>query len=190
MKKLLILCAIVLTGSVAANAGVTDSATTSVSVSVADIRTISLVGAPVFSLSNTTDYAAVAGAGKEAPTTTALTVVSRNGFKIKAALSGNLHNSATTPDGLVDIPGSKLAIKVATGTNGSTQTPAIKSTYNSFADNGSTIEEIAKTSSTSNDAGTLGSVFNVTYQLSNFANVINLATGSFTANVVYTIEAN
>ena len=186
MKKLLILSAIVLTGAVAANAQ-----QAAVSVTVGDIRTIAVTGNPAFSLSSTADYNAVAGStGQEGSTTSSLTVVSRNGFKVKAALSGDLHNSASSPNGLVDIPGSKLAIKVATTTNGSTQVPTIKNTYTNFGDGGSTIADIAKTTSTSNDAGTLGSVFDVTYKLGDFPNVINLSTGSFSANVVYTIEAN
>ncbi len=164
-----------------------------VTVNVSDLKTITInSGAtPGFVLATNADYnSVVSTAGLSAGTTTNITVVSRGGYKIKAALNANLTNASGT-NGVLTIPGSKLGISV-TGVaiqTGET-TPTVKSTNTVFTDGGGTIADIVKTTSTGNAGGTLGTSFNVNYKLGNFPQVVNLATGSFTANIVYTIEAN
>jgi len=190
MKKILALAAFVM-ATVAAK-GQT-SQTANVSVTVNDLKTITINSgaAPSFALSTAADYNAVAGAtGLAASTATNVTVISRGGYKVKAALSSDLTN-ATASNGLGTIPGSKLGISVSGATTQSGETvPTVISSNTNFAAGGSTIADIIKTATAGNAGGTLGTSFNVNYKLSNFPQVVNLATGSFTANVVYTIEAN
>lgn len=193
MKKLLILSAFVLTGVIAANAQtpVTDNKTTEVNVSVSDIRTIAITGTPTLALTNTADYTAVAGTtGKPFAAATNVTVVSRNGYMVKADLSGALHNSTLTPNGLVDIPGTALGIRVANIANAGTSNPVEINSNTSFGPAASSIPDIIKTESTGNSGGTLGTTFDVMYTLGNFPNIINVSTGNFVANVTYTIESN
>ena len=191
MKKLITLTAIFISGSGAIYAQATQSAT--VTVNVSDLKTIAINsgGTLSFALATTADYTAVAGAtGLSASTATNITVVSRGGYKIKAALSANLTN-ATGNNGLTAIPGSKLGISVSGATVQSGETaPTVKSTNTAFTDGGGTILDIVKTTTTGNAGGTLGTAFNVNYKLGSFPQVIDLATGSFTASIVYTIEAN
>jgi len=195
MKKVLFLAAILVSGFASfAQTPVTDNKTANVTVNVSDIRTITINSgvAPAFSLTTTSDFASVAAlAGKDAASQTNITVVSRNGYKVKATLSDNLTNSSAT-NGLSTIPGSKLGIRVATtpSTSAGETAPDVISSNTTFGDGGSTIADVAKTSSTGNAGGTLGTTFEIAYNLGNFPQVINLATGAFIANIVYTIEAN
>jgi len=191
MKKLLMLASLIVSGVAASNAQTSQTANLSVTVSDVKTITINTGAAPSFALASSADYTAVSGAtGLAASTPTNITVVSRGAYKVKAALSGDLTN-ATASNGLGTIPGNKLGISVSGATTQSGETtPTVISTNTVFAAGGSTIADIVKTASTGNAGGTLGTTFNVTYKLGNFPAVINLATGSFTANVVYTIEAN
>jgi hypothetical protein len=191
MKKLFILAALVVTGSVASFAQQTTQ-TANVAVNVNDVKTITInSGAtPGFTLATTSDYAAVAGAGLAASGPTNLTVVSRGGYKVKAALSSDLVNAGAS-NGLGTIPGSKLGISVANPVVQTGETaPTTIVANTTFTDGGSTIADIIKTTTTGNAGGTLGTSFDVNYKLGGFPQVIDLATGAFIANVVYTIEAN
>jgi hypothetical protein len=191
MKKVLILAALIASGSVATFAQQT-SQTANVSVNVSDLKTITInSGAtPGFTLATTSDYTAVAGNGLAASAPTNLTVVSRGGYKVKAALSTDLVNAGAS-NGIGTIPGSKLGISVSgVAVQTGETTPTIVNTNTTFADGGSTISDIVKTTTTGNAGGTLGTSFNVAYKLGSFPQVIDLATGAFIANVVYTIEAN
>lgn len=189
MKKVLIFAALIVSG-IAAKA---QTQTANVSVTVSDIKTITINsgGAPGFALASAADYTAVSSvAGMSASTPTNVTVISRGAYKVKAVLSNDLTN-ATASNGAGTIPGSKLGISVSGVTTQTGETaPTVVSTNTVFANGGSTIADIVKTVSTGNVGGTLGTSFNVNYKLGNFPGVINLATGAFTANVVYTIEAN
>lgn len=191
MKKITLLTALTLVGLGASYAQSTQSAT--VTVNVSDLKTITINSGSTagFVLATNADYNAVAGStGLSASTATNITVVSRGGYKVKAALSANLTNSTGT-NGVLTIPGSKLGISVSGATVQTGETaPTVKSTNTSFADGGSTILDIIKTVTTGNAGGTLGTSFNVNYKLGNFPQVVNLATGAFTASIVYTIEAN
>jgi hypothetical protein len=191
MKKILILSALIATSTAVTFAQTTQTA--NVSVTVSDLKTITInSGAtPGFALATNADYTAVAGAtGLAASSATNLTVVSRGGYKVKAALSGDLTN-ATAANGLGSIPGTKLGISVSGVTVHTGETvPTIVSANTAFAAGGSTISNIVTTTTTGNAGGTLGTSFNVNYQLGNFPQVVDLATGAFIANVVYTIEAN
>lgn len=191
MKKILMLAALIVSGVAASNAQT--SQTANVSVTVSDIKTITINSgaAPGFALASAADYTAVSGAtGLSASTATSVTVVSRGAYKVKAVLSGDLTN-ATATNGTGTIPGNKLGISISGATTQSGETaPTVISANTVFAAGGGTIADIVKTASAGNAGGTLGTTFNVNYKLGNFPGVINLATGSFTANVVYTIEAN
>jgi hypothetical protein len=194
MKKVLILAAIIVSGTTVFAQTATDNKTANVTVNVTDIRTITINSgnAPGFTLATTADYTEVASTtGKAAAAQTNVTVVSRNGYKVKATLSSNLTNSSAT-NGLGAIPGSKLGIRIdgTPSTSTGETAPDVVNTNTTFANGGSTIADIVKTSSTGNAGGTLGTTFNVAYNLGNFPQVINLATGAFIANVIYTIEAN
>jgi len=191
MKKFWMLAVLIVSGAAASNAQT--SQTANISVTVSDIKTITINSgaAPSFAINSSANFNAVAGAtGLAASTATNLTVVSRGAYKVKAVLSGDLTN-ATATNGAGTIPGNKLGISVSGATTQSGETtPTVISTNTVFAAGGSTIADIVKTSSTGNAGGTLGTTFNVNYKLGILPGVINLATGSFTANVVYTIEAN
>jgi hypothetical protein len=190
MKKILMLASLIVSGAAVAQA---QTQTANVSVTVSDVKTITINsgGAPAFALASAADYTAVSGAtGLAASTPTNVTVVSRGAYKVKATLSNDLTN-ATATNGASSIPGSKLGISVSGATTQSGETaPTIVTTNTVFTNGGGTIADIVKTASAGNVGGTLGTSFNVNYKLGNFPAVINLATGSFTANVVYTIEAN
>jgi len=191
MKKLFILASLVGTGSVASFAQQTTQ-TANVAVNVNDVKTITInSGAtPGFTLATTSDYTAVAGAGLAASGPTNITVVSRGGYKVKAALSSDLVNAGAS-NGLGTIPGSKLGISVANPVVQTGETaPTTIVANTTFTDGGSTIADIIKTTTTGNAGGTLGTSFDVNYKLGSFPQVIDLATGAFIANVVYTIEAN
>jgi hypothetical protein len=196
MKKLLILSAIVLTGAVAANAqvpGVLDtSKTATIGVNVTDVKTIEIVSGEqaTFTLANETDYNNAATATGIAPDVeTQIKVVSRGGYKVKAALQGNLTTTATG-EGRKNIPGTALGVRVnGTPTAASGETAATPNgTNRTFADGGSEITELV--ASPAATGGTRGTTFNVAYKISNFTDVVNLAVGSFTNTIVYTIEAN
>lgn len=191
MKKLLMLAVLTISGVAASNAQT--SQTANVSVTVSDIKTITINSgtAPVFAINSSANFALVAGStGLTASVATNITVVSRGAYKVKAVLSGDLTN-ATPTNGAGTIPGNKLGIAVSGATTQSGETaPTVISTNTVFAAGGSAIADIVKTSNVGNTGGTLGTTFNVNYKLGNFPGVINLATGSFVANVVYTIEAN
>jgi hypothetical protein len=191
MKKVLILSALIVSGSVAVFA---QTQTANVSVTVTDLKTITINSgsAPAFTLATTADYTAVASAaGQAASSATNITVVSRGGYKVKAGLSSDLTNASAT-NGLGSIPGTKLGISVSgiTPHTGETVPTSSVAANTAFAAGGSIIADIVKTTTTGNAGGTLGTTFNVNYQLGNFPQVVDLATGSFVANVVYTIEAN
>ncbi|KAA5532505.1 hypothetical protein F0919_17120 [Taibaiella lutea] len=191
MRKLLMLATLLVSGVAASNAQT--SQTANISVTVSDIKTITINSgaAPGFAINSAANFTAVSGAtGLAASTATNITVVSRGAYKVKAVLSGDLTN-ATATNGAGTIPGNKLGISVSGATTQSGETaPTVISANTVFTVGGGTIADIVKTSSTGNAGGTLGTTFNVNYKLANFPGVINLATGSFTANVVYTIEAN
>jgi hypothetical protein len=191
MKKLLILSAIVLTSAVAANAQDTTT-TATVGVNVSDVKTIEIVSGEqaTFTLANETDYNNAATATGIAPDVeTQIKVVSRGGYKVKAALQGNLTTTATG-EGRKNIPGTALGVRVnGTPTAASGETAATpNSTNRTFADGGSEITELV--ASPAATGGTRGTTFNVAYKISNFTDVVNLAVGSFTNTIVYTIEAN
>jgi hypothetical protein len=190
MKKILMLATLIVSGAVVSQA---QTQTANLSVTVSDVKTITINsgGTPAFALASTADYTAVSGVtGLSASTPTNVTVVSRGAYKVKATLSSDLTN-ATATNGAGSIPGSKLGISISGVTTQSGETaPTVVSTNTVFANGGSVIADIVKTVSTGNVGGTLGTTFSVNYKLGNFPGVINLATGSFTANVVYTIEAN
>ncbi|KAA5532504.1 hypothetical protein F0919_17115 [Taibaiella lutea] len=191
MKKILMLATLIVSGAAVSQAQT--SQTANLSVTVSDVKTITINSgaAPAFALASTADYTAVSGAtGLSASTPTNVTVVSRGAYKVKATLSNDLTN-ATATNGASSIPGSKLGISVSGATTQSGETaPTVISTNTVFTNGGGTIADIIKTASAGNVGGTLGTTFSVNYKLGNFPGVINLATGSFTANVVYTIEAN
>jgi len=196
MKKFLILSAIVLTGAVAANAqqpGVLDtSKTATVGVNVSDVKTISIVSGDqtTFTLANETDYNnAATTTGITPDNETVLKVVSRGGYKVKAALQGDLVTSATGA-GRKNIPGTALGVRVNGTVAASTgETPATPNNTNrTFAVGGSEIANLV--ASPAATGGTRGSTFHIAYKLSEFEDVVNLAVGSFTSTVVYTIEAN
>lgn len=191
MNKVLIVAALIVSSAVVTNAQT--SQTANVSVTVNDLKTITINSgaAPGFALTSAVDYtAAASSAGLTASTPTNITVISRGGYKVKAALSSDLTN-ATATNGVGTIPGSKLGISVSGAVTQSGETvPTVLTANTNFANGGSTIADIIKTATTGNAGGTLGTSFNVTYKLGSFPQVVNLATGSFTANVVYTIEAN
>lgn len=183
----------ILTVSGVAASNAQTSQTANISVTVSDIKSITINSgaAPVFAINSSANFALVAGStGLAGSVATNITVVSRGAYKVKAVLSGDLTN-ATPTNGAGIIPGNKLGISVTGATTQSGETaPTVISTNTVFATGGSAIADIVKTSSVGNTGGTLGTSFNVNYKLANFPGVINLATGSFTANVVYTIEAN
>ena len=190
MKKVIILAIAFVSAATAAKA---QTATANVSVTISDLKTITINtgAAPSFSLSSVADYTAVAGAtGLASSVPTNITVVSRGGYKVKATLSADLTNS-TASNGLGSIPGTKLGISVSGAAAQSGETaPTVMTASTAFAAGGSTILDIIKTVTAGNAGGTLGTAFNVNYKLANFPQVVDLATGSFTANIVYTIEAN
>ncbi len=191
MKKVIIFALTSIATVGVASAQTTQTA--NISVTVSDLKTITINSgaAPGFSIASLADYTAVASAaGLTASTATNMTVVSRGGYKIKAALSADLTNS-TASNGLGSIPGSKLGISVSGVVTGSGETaPTVVSTNTAFAAGGSTISNIVTTSTAGNAGGTIGTTFNVNYKIGNFPQAVNLATGAFIANVVYTIEAN
>jgi hypothetical protein len=196
MKKLLILSAIVLTGAVAANAqtpGVLDtSKTATIGVNVSDVKTIEILSGDqaTFTLATADDYNNVAtGTGIAPDVETQIKVISRGGYKVKAALQGNLTTTAIG-DGRKNIPGTALGIRVnGTPSASSGETAATPNNSNrTFADGGSEITQLV--ASPAATGGTRGTTFNVAYKLSNFEDVVNLAVGSFSNTVVYTIEAN
>jgi hypothetical protein len=190
MKKITILAALIVSS---AAAFAQTSQTANVSVTVSDLKTITVNSgaAPAFALATSADYNAVAGTtGLAASVPTSLTVTSRGGYKIKAALSADLTN-ATATNGLASIPGTKLGISVSGVTVHTGETvPTVISANTAFGVGGSTISNLVTTTTTGNAGGTLGTTFSVNYKLANFPQVVDLATGSFVANVVYTIEAN
>lgn len=195
MKKLLILSAILVSGTLAANAQDGTPKTANIGVNVADVRTIEITagGTVNFALNTTEDYTkAATSTGLGANVKTSFNVVSRGGYKVKAGLKGDL-TTAATGNGSKTIPGTAIGINVdaapvvSSGENAATANNNLrKFAAGSTAAAPSEIEELVITDADA--GGTRGTTFDVKYTMLEFPAVVNLAVGNFQSTVVYTIE--
>jgi hypothetical protein len=192
MKKVLMIVALIVSGTAAVKAQtVTDNKTSNVSIIVSDVRTIAISGGnPVFTLAQPSDYLAAAStSGLAGSLSNTLTVLSRTGYKVKANLGTDFINANPTGNGGTSIPGNFLGITFSNAavTGNEIMPSSSIQTITSFPAGGGDIANIAATPA--NAGGTLGTHFDVSYSLYNFPNVINLAMGTYNAQVTYTIEA-
>src|ERR1700744_849803 len=120
MKKVLVIAALIVSGTATmvrgqgqAPTSVAYNKTANLSITVSDVRTITVNSgtAPTFVLGTPADYTAASTvAGLPASTATNLTVLSRAGYKVKATLSNHFANANPTGNGSATIPGNYLGI--------------------------------------------------------------------------------
>lgn len=197
MKKIILAAAVIAFGSVASFAqGPSSSANATLNVLVSNVKSIAVSsGSTVnINLDDAQKFTAAAGAtGVAGDVKSTIDVISSGPYKVKVSLAGNvtsLKNTNNNATGITSIPAGNIYLAVSNPRQITTGSTAPNATFSTTGQNlintANTLIATPATASNGN-SGTSGTKYDVTYTLANFADVASLATGTFTATVVYTI---
>ncbi|WP_118975102.1 hypothetical protein [Taibaiella koreensis] len=198
MKKIILATTVIVLGTTATTfaQGPSSSANATLNVLVSNVKSISVsAGSTVnINLDDAQKFTAAAGTtGVAGDVKSTIDVISSGAYKVKVSLAGNavsLRNTNNNATGITSIPVGNIYLAVSNPrqiTAGSTAPNAgFSSAGQNLINTANTLIATPATASNGN-AGTSGTKYDVTYSLANFADVASLATGTFTATVVYTI---
>ncbi len=199
MKKIVLAAALIVAGTTAALAQTsnTSSANATLNVLVANVKSITVSsGSTVnINLDNTQKFTNAAGTtGVNGDVVSTLDVVSNGAYKVNVSLAGGettLKNTNNNATGITTIPAGNIYLAVSNPRQITVGSTVPSATFNTTGQNLiNTPNSLIATPTAmagNGNAGTSGTKYDVTYTLANFANVASLATGTFTATVVYTI---
>lgn len=197
MKKIILAAAVIVLGTTASFAqGPSSSANATLNVLVNNVKSITVsAGSTVnINLDDAQKFTAAAGAtGVAGDVKSTIDVVSSGAYKVKVSLAGNatsLKNTNNNATGITSIPVNNIYLTVSNPRQITTGSTAPNATFSATSQNlintANTLIATPTTASNGN-SGTSGTKYDVAYTLANFADVASLATGTFTATVVYTI---
>lgn len=198
MKKTIIVATMIITGAFTAKAQNTATANALLNVNVSNVKSITVsAGSTVnIDLNTTEKFTQAAGStGVQGNEKTTLDVVSNGAYKIQVTLANadvSLKNSNANATGITAIPVDKIYLTVDNARQivaGSTAPSAAFSNtkQNLINQTASNLIATPASQSTSGNAGTSGTKYDVTYTLANYADVASLAVGTFSGTVIYTI---
>lgn len=198
MKKIVLVAALIISGTVAVYAQPPVANTSAVlNVNVTNVKSISVSsGATVnINLSDPAHFTAAAGnTGVSGDMVSTIDVVSNGAYKITASLSGGetmLKNTNNNATGITAIPVENIYLQVGNPrqivNNSTVPSASFSIAKENLINSGDNLIATPSNMAGNGTAGTSGTKYDITYTLANYANVASLATGAFSGTVIYTI---